>query len=249
MRQNEAVAPADPSAVSRHRVRSGYGLLLVAIAISYTLSLLSTISPLAYSALIFVQLLTVWLALRVSEAAKLTRIAGIALVVVALGVLGALLFGSEGEAAGLASINEWAFLISTLLYLFAPVVIVRHILGRSGVDLESLLGVISAYLMIGMAFAFVYRLLGDVQDGDFFGAAGDGSLADDLFFSFTTMTTVGYGNLVPAGNPGQTLAMLEAMIGQLFMVIVVAKVVTGLRRGPSGTGTPGGSNPGDEPAA
>ena len=64
-----------------------------------------------------------------------------------------------------------------------------------------------------------------MQPGAFYGAHGDGTLADALFFSFVTLTTTGYGNLVPAGNPGQSFAVLEALIGQLFLVTMVAKLV------------------------
>ena len=55
---------------------------------------------------------------------------------------------------------------------------------------------------------------------------GDGSISDDLFFSFVTLTTTGYGNLVPSQNPGQSLAVMEAVVGQLFLVTAVAKIVT-----------------------
>jgi voltage-gated potassium channel Kch len=60
----------------------------------------------------------------------------------------------------------------------------------------------------------------------FFGPNGDGKLPQDLFFSFTTLTTTGYGNLVPAGNPGQTFAVAEMLVGQLFLVTAVAKVIS-----------------------
>ena len=60
-------------------------------------------------------------------------------------------------------------------------------------------------------------------------ANGVGSLSDDLFFSFVTLTTTGYGNLVPAGNPGQSLAVFEALLGQLFLVTAVGKIVTAWR--------------------
>jgi len=63
----------------------------------------------------------------------------------------------------------------------------------------------------------------------FFGAAGPGSLSEDLFFSFVTMTTVGYGNLVPAAHPGQTMAVMEAVVGQLFLIVAVGKVISGLQ--------------------
>jgi hypothetical protein len=84
--------------------------------------------------------------------------------------------------------------------------------------------------MLGMAFGFAYRCVATVQPGPFFGPqTGDGTLADTLFFSFVTLTTTGYGNTVPAGNPGQTLAVLEALVGQLFLVTAVAKVVEAWR--------------------
>jgi hypothetical protein len=94
------------------------------------------------------------------------------------------------------------------------------------VDSETLLGAVAAYLLIGMFFAFAYKAAGELGSVPFFGPAGKGSLSQDLFFSFVTMTTVGYGNLVPAANPGQTLAVLEAVIGQLFLVVAVGKIIS-----------------------
>ena len=94
-----------------------------------------------------------------------------------------------------------------------------------------------------MAFAFVYRFLGAVQASPFFGDEGDGTLSQGLFFSFVTLTTTGYGNLVPAGNPGQSLAVLEALLGQLFLVTAVGKLVSawrprGWRDSPTDPGRP-----------
>ena len=65
---------------------------------------------------------------------------------------------------------------------------------------------------------------------------GEGTFSQDLFFSFTTLTTTGYGNLVPAANPGLT-CVLEMLIGQLFLVTAVAKVVSTWRPSP-GRGRP-----------
>jgi hypothetical protein len=62
-----------------------------------------------------------------------------------------------------------------------------------------------------------------------FGDAGDPALPQALFFSFVTMTTTGYGDLVPAANPAQSFAVLEALIGQLFLVTAVAKAVENWR--------------------
>ena len=92
-----------------------------------------------------------------------------------------------------------------------------------------MLGALCAYVLIGMAFAFTYRAIGVFQTPAFFGTNGDGTLSQDLFFSFITLTTTGYGNLVPEKNPGQTLAVFEALIGQLFLVTAVGKIVTAWR--------------------
>ncbi len=92
-------------------------------------------------------------------------------------------------------------------------------------DQETVLGAVSAYLLIGMFFAFVYRAAAANEATAFFGAQGNGTFAQDLFFSFTTLTTTGYGNLVPAENPGQSFALAEMLIGQLFLVTAVAKVI------------------------
>jgi hypothetical protein len=51
-------------------------------------------------------------------------------------------------------------------------------------------------------------------------------MTQTFFFSFTTLTTTGYGNLVPAGNPGQTIAVVEMILGQLFLITALGKIVT-----------------------
>ena len=103
---------------------------------------------------------------------------------------------------------------------------VRDLGLRRSVDRETVLGAIAAYLTMGMFFAFVYRAIGILQPAPFFGTDGPGDIAQVLFFSFITLTTTGYGDLVPAPNPGQTLAVMEAVLGQLFLVTAVAKIIT-----------------------
>ena len=126
--------------------------------------------------------------------------------------------------------------ISGVLYFGASFSIVRFLVSRRTVDRETVLGAIATYLMVGMFFAFTYRALGAFQADPFFGRSGDGTFPQDLFFSFTTLTTTGYGNLVPASNPGQSFAVLEMLIGQLFLVTAVAKVVSAWRPGQRGPG-------------
>jgi hypothetical protein len=182
----------------------------------------------AASIVLTVQLATVWLTLRTSHARRGVRIvADSVLGLAAVAAVASFFVHEPGNELG------GIFAICCLLYLIAPFSIVRHLILRSQIDTETLLGAIAAYLLIGMFFAFAYKAAGEFGSAPFFGAAGDGTLTQDLFFSFVTMTTVGYGNLVPAANPGQTLAVLEAVAGQLFLVVAVGKIISSLepRRG------------------
>ena len=122
------------------------------------------------------------------------------------------------------------FTICCLLYLIAPFSIVRHLMIRREIDTETLLGAIAAYLLIGMFFAFAYKAADEFGPCRSSAGRGPARSSQDLFFSFVTITTVGYGNLVPAANPGQTFAMLEAVTGQLFLVVAVGKIISRLPR-------------------
>jgi hypothetical protein len=216
-----------------------YGLVLLLILVTYALSA-SLTAPWATSLVVGVQIATVWVTLRASQARRSARtVANVALAAAALAAVASLFVHAE---IGHGRIVSW---VSCLLYLVAPVSIVRHLALRRVVDTQTVLGAVAAYLMVGMFFAFLYAALGFSQtQPPFFGSAGRGSFSEDLFFSFTTLTTTGYGNLVPAGNPGQTFAVLEMLVGQLFLVTAVAKVVSAWRPRQGRAGARGDS--GDE---
>jgi hypothetical protein len=229
---NEPAGPAPPAPAHRRPIRrlgkalvspESYGSVLLLILFTYVFSVGVT-EPWAASLVVTVQIATVWVALRVAQARRgVRRAAGLFLLISALAAVVNLFAG--GTVAGRGGIS----LVSALLYLLAPFSIARHLLLRRQVDRETVLGAVAIYLLIGMLFAFTYHLLNVVQPGPFFGASGEGAIPQDLFFSFTTLTTTGYGNLVPAGNPGQSLAVLEMVTGQLFLVTAVAKVVSAFR--------------------
>jgi hypothetical protein len=207
-----------------------YGLVLLLILLSYILSVSLTQSW-AASLVLLAQIATVWVALSVSRAHRSLRlIANIALVIALVAAGIALVLHQDIDGRFLPA-------ISALLYVVAPLSIIRHLLSRPAVDIQTVLGALASYLLIGMCFAFIYRVVGANQSGAFFGSGGEGTLPQDLFFSFTTLTTTGYGNLVPATNPGETLAVGEMLIGQLFLITAVAKVINSfqLARRPSAT--------------
>ena len=204
-----------------------YGLVIILIGLTYVVTA-SMHGSSAQSVVVLVQLLTVWIVFTVSESSVARRITGIAVVIGALLTVIAWIAGSIKDDKDVTRI---LFIASALLYLIAPIIIVRHVIRRTVVDGQTVLAAIAAYLLIGMMFAFVFLAVSAIQvTPPFFGAQGPGSPSQDLFFSFVTLTTTGYGNLVPEANPGQSLAVLEAIVGQLFLVTAVAKVVTDWRR-------------------
>ena len=197
-----------------------FGSVLVLILLTYALSVGLT-ATWARSLVLMVQIATVWLALRVAGARR--GVLAVASVVLALSAIiaGLNLVGvDEVRLAGLM------FTVSALLYLIAPMSILRSLVSQPDVDQETVLGAVAAYLFVGMFFAFSYQAMSEIGSGVFFeGGGSDTTVAQSLFFSFTTLTTTGYGNLVPAGNPGQSFAVIEMLIGQLFLVTAVAKVI------------------------
>ena len=196
-----------------------YGVVLLLIIASYLFAV-SVTARWAMSAVLVVQIATVWFALHTSHSRRSVRI--VALAVMALSAVIAVenLFASDS-----ARQLSLVFLVASLLYLIAPFSILRHLLTRQVVDIQTVLGALAAYLLFGMFFAFAYQAMAHMQSSAFFGTSGDGTFPQDLFFSFTTLTTTGYGNLVPAGNPGQSMAVLEMLVGQLFLISAVAKVI------------------------
>jgi hypothetical protein len=206
----------------RRPPRHGYGLVLMLIVATYVLALLPGERWLP-TVLLVVQTGTVWQALRVSRARPAVRAVSAAVVALALVAAAFALFAPGTTLTGLT------FLAAGGLYLVAPVSIVRDLGVHRRVDRETMLGALAAYLLIGMAFGFAYACVGALQPGPLFGDAGDPALSQALFFSFVTMTTTGYGDLVPVTNPAQSIAVLEALIGQLFLVTAVAKVVENWR--------------------
>lgn len=115
----------------------------------------------------------------------------------------------------------------------SPVIILTRIFRHPSVDLETILGAICAYLMIGIAFASVYGMMQQVGSENFFAQPGDHPRIDFLYFSFIVLTTTGFGDLTPAMPLGKVFVTLEALIGQVFLVTIVASLVAtfaGLRR-------------------
>jgi hypothetical protein len=121
--------------------------------------------------------------------------------------------------------NLW----TALVLLVAAILIVRRVLARPEITLQSIYGAISAYMILGLMFAAVYAALYHFGGETFFAHGQPGNTKTFQYFSFTTLTTLGYGDFTAAETSGQAIAVLEAMAGQIFLATLVARLVAGFR--------------------
>jgi hypothetical protein len=128
-------------------------------------------------------------------------------------------------SAGTGVANIW----TGLILLFAVVVIVERVLSFSSVTIQSIYGVLSAYLIIGLMFAAFYAAIDHLGGGNFFANGQADNTQTYQYFSFTTLTTLGYGDFTAAGNGGRAFAVLEALTGQIFLATLVARLVAAYR--------------------
>lgn len=121
--------------------------------------------------------------------------------------------------------------LQVILLTVAMVSVLIRVVTAAEVNARTILGAISVYTVLGLLFGFAYEAISRVQDTPFFEGDPHVQHGDFLFFSYTTLTTTGYGDLVPAGQPGQMIATFEMLIGQIFLVTLVAGLVAVWRPG------------------
>jgi hypothetical protein len=106
---------------------------------------------------------------------------------------------------------------------------VRNVREDGGVTLATMFGVLCVYLLLGMSFAFLYGVIDAFSSADVFAQGIDATQADFLYFSFSTLTTTGFGDLTAGTGLGRAFAITEALVGQIYLVTVVAAIVSNLR--------------------
>jgi Ion channel len=209
------------------RQATRYGLLLVS---SFLLLGVQGIAPpgpgqyIVVSALAGTSLLLAFRAAQLPRRALLIA-AALAAVVLALSVVRATA-GGIGDGTG-------RLMNAALVGLGPPAIavgVLRELRASGQVRIEAVEGVLAFYLLIGMLFAFVYGGIDRLGDGSFFAGGEDATVSRCLYFSFTTLTTIGYGDVVAGSDLGRTLAVVEGLIGQIYLVTVVSLIVSNLGR-------------------
>lgn len=113
---------------------------------------------------------------------------------------------------------------SAILYLVLLVLVFKQVLAQDRVETETLLGALCVYFLIGMMFTGVYSAIDAFSTQPVFGHPTPRS--DYSYFSFVTLTTVGYGDVVATSDIARRFAVVEAMTGQLFLATAVARLVS-----------------------
>ena len=131
------------------------------------------------------------------------------------------LFVDSTSIVGLAYLLPAALLVTATL----PVTLSR-VLHHRRMTYETVLGALCAYVLFGLLFAFVFLAVADFSDAPFFAQPGPHQESEYLYFSFVTLTTLGFGDLSPAVGLPQALTVLEALFGNVFLVTLVARLVT-----------------------
>lgn len=207
------------------RVSDAFGLVLGLVLITYVLASLldnrgwdSVVLTAATSATSIVALTSSHAHARAVRAAL--ALSGLTIVLAAIGAA-----SDERIWLNFASVTQ----ISLLTLAMAAVL--RRVVTAPEVGFRTILGALSVYAVLGILFTFLYGTIDRIQAGAFFEGVAHPQGSDFVFFSYTTLTTTGYGNLVPGGQPGQMVSGLEMMAGQIFLVTLVAGLVSLWRPG------------------
>jgi len=216
--EHAAPSPSRPAAPTAR-----YGLLLLLLIGTYLLTAFTTGRWIvATQIVVFVGAML--LALR--NALIPQWIARILVVVVFTG--SAVAFGlaiAQPSTAAVGAAQIW----TGLILLAAAVMILRRVLASTTVTLQSIYGALSAYIIIGLMFAAFYAAMDRLGGVAFFANGQPGDTKTFQYFSFTTLTTLGYGDFTAAGNGGRAVAVMEAMFGQIFLATLVARLVSAFR--------------------
>jgi hypothetical protein len=209
-----------------------YGIVLALTILAVLFSILAPNTPVGRALAVLLQCATLLAVIVTSRESAARRVSAVlaAVAVVALAV-----------AAGDSSVSGWvgpaggaAAVAGVLVVLTRGVV---RLIGERGVTVQAVAGALTTYLLIGLEFALVIRVLVGVVSHQYFDQISNATAtqSQEIYFSFTTLTTTGYGDLTPSLNAGRALSVLEMLTGQIYLVTVIGLLVGNMRRRPSQT--------------
>jgi hypothetical protein len=218
-----------------------YSALLILIVVAILASV--ALTEYDWERLVSVGLVGVMLvfALRTSQAPRSWQLAALAAVPV---MVGATYLATEVTDEG-STIRAGVAGFVTLMLVVVQVAIVRRLSTHLTISWNTIMGALCVYLLFGLIFAGGYAVAGHLQDGELFAQQRTFSSTDAVYFSFTTLTTVGFGDLTMRSDITRIVAAMEGLLGQIYLITAVALLVgnLGQRRRAPGARTP--AVPGD----
>lgn len=175
-------------------------------------------------------------ALRIRRLDRERTLAIVGIVVVAVIVTAITAAFASAELLRILTAGSMIVMVSVTVVL-----IVRYLMIDPRVDLATVLGVLCIYLLIALFFAALHEIGGAVESGYLQGSGQPPTAGDCLYLSVSTITTVGFGDVTPSSNLARMVAVLEALVGQLYLVSVVAAVIGGWRPRTGGSPNPPGA--------
>ena len=207
------------------RVSDAFGLVLALVLMTYVLA--SLLENHGWSSVVLTAATSATSVVALTSSHAHGRLVRVALALSALTVV----LAAIGAAFDNHGWLDLATAIQVVLLTLAMGAVLRRVVMAPEVGSRTILGALSVYAVLGILFTFLYGAIERVQGGPFFEGHANPAGSDFLFFSYTTLTTTGYGNLVPGGQPGRMIAGLEMMAGQIFLVTLVAGLVSLWRPG------------------
>ena len=216
-----------PTTPNQHGVkgsRQRYGMLLLALLATFVFEGVAEPGDVQRAVATVLVGATLMLALYAAELpSRRLRFAAALILIIVAGVVIMSVAGHGKTVAGIAAIANG------LLVVVAPPAVVigilRNLRTSGTVTVTVVAGVLCLYLLVGLFFAFAYVAVQNLGGAPFFANGADATSARSLYFSFVTMTTVGYGDYTARTNLGHTLSVTEALLGQIYLVTVVAAIV------------------------
>jgi Ion channel len=211
------------SRVGRLRAAHSYRAVLLLILAVFVFASVAGDSGWTTSTLLVLAVLTLATAVWTSGLGRLSSRSMIALLGSAVVLAVAVVHWDRATLIGVAAI------VTAVLFAATVVAIAIGVIDQNEVNAQSVTGAVCIYLLFGILFVFVYGAVAALGSDAFFAQGTDGTRALRLYFSFVTLATLGYGDYTPSGDLGHSLAIVEALFGQLYLVTVLAMLVSRLR--------------------
>ncbi len=112
-----------------------------------------------------------------------------------------------------------------LFFAVATIIIIRHLVNQKVITVDLIWGAVCGYFLLGFMWGDIFSLLETLQPGSFNLGEGVPDIDSLIYFSFVTLATLGYGDIVPLTKQAQSLAIIETIMGQMYLAVNIAALV------------------------